>query len=36
MIVPAVLIIALAMGVNLLFDSGARAAARELPTRKQR
>ncbi|MHA4854642.1 ABC transporter permease subunit (plasmid) [Rhodococcus sp. ZPP] len=35
-IVPAVLIIALAMGVNLLFDSGARAAARELPTRKQR
>lgn len=33
-LVPAAMIIALAMGVNLLFDSGARAAARELPTRK--
>ncbi|MFD4369381.1 ABC transporter permease subunit [Rhodococcus sp. NPDC058521] len=33
-VVPAVLLIALAMGVNLLFDSGARAATREVSQRK--
>ncbi|ATQ29354.1 ABC transporter permease [Rhodococcus ruber] len=35
-VLPAALIIALAMGVNLLFDSGARAATREVSTRKWR
>ncbi|MDI9939249.1 ABC transporter permease subunit [Rhodococcus sp. IEGM 1351] len=35
-VVPAVLIIALAMGMNLLFDAGARAAAREFSPRSPR
>ncbi|WP_416061865.1 ABC transporter permease subunit [Rhodococcus indonesiensis] len=35
-VLPAALIIDLAMGVNLLFDSGARAATREVSTRKWR
>lgn len=35
-VLPAALIIALATGVNLLFDSGARAATREVSTRKWR
>lgn len=35
-VVPAVMIIALAMGVNLLFDAGARAATREFSPRSSR
>lgn len=35
-VVPAVMIIALAMGVNLLFDAGARSATREFSPRSSR
>ncbi|GCE37948.1 ABC transport protein membrane component [Rhodococcus wratislaviensis] len=35
-VVPAVMIVALAMGVNLLFDAGARAATREFSPRSAR